>query len=89
MVTLTRKMSDIGPQTIQGLPLRPESYGMVGVIDRRSAQSVFIDGKITSDVYLSLLSDELGSLLMGYVIPTNSAWFQRDGARRHTINVGL
>jgi hypothetical protein len=49
----------------------------------------FVDGEVTSDVYLSLLSDELGPLLMGYGIPANSAWLQQDGARPHTDRVVL
>jgi hypothetical protein len=50
---------------------------------------VFIDGKVTSDVCLGLLSDELGSFLLGYDIPTNSAWLQQDGARPRTNSAVL
>jgi hypothetical protein len=88
MVTLTWKISDIGPQTIQGLPLPPErltAWWVLSIV--RVLGPGFIDGEVISDVYLSLLSDELGPLLMGYGIPTNSAWLQQDGVRPHTDNV--
>jgi hypothetical protein len=47
---------------------------------------VFIDGKVTCDVYLC---DGFISFLKGYGIPTNSALFQQDGARPHTTNAVL
>jgi hypothetical protein len=50
---------------------------------------VFVDGAVTSDVYLCLLSDEFVSFLMGCGIPVISAWFQQDGARPHTGNTVL
>jgi hypothetical protein len=68
-------------------PLHPE-----GVTVRNALSSVgvfgpaFIDGKINSDVYLSLLSDEFVPFLMGYSVPMNSAWHQQDGATSHTDN---
>jgi hypothetical protein len=71
-------------------PLQPE-----GVTVRSALSSVgvfgpvFIDGTITSGVYLSLLSDEFVPFLMGYGVPMNSAWYQQDGATSHTDNTVL
>jgi hypothetical protein len=42
---------------------------------------VFINGTVTCDVYLCLLSDKSVPFLVGYGIPMNPAWFQEDGAR--------
>jgi hypothetical protein len=28
-----------------------------------------------------MLRDDIAAILMGYVVPVNSAWFQEDGAR--------
>lgn len=78
MVTLTWKISDIGPEAIQGLPLPPErvmAWWVLSIVGKLGA--VFIDGKLTCDVYLSQLSDELGPLLMVYGIPVVSTrWCQ-------------
>jgi hypothetical protein len=45
---------------------------------------MFMDGTVTFDVYLSLLSEESVPFLTGKGIPMNSASFQEDGARPHT-----
>jgi hypothetical protein len=50
---------------------------------------VFIDGTVTSHVYLSLLSDGFIPVLMGYGIPMDPAWSQQDGARPHASNAIL
>jgi hypothetical protein len=47
---------------------------------------VLIDSTVTSDVYLSLISDEFVLLLMRRELEMNSAWFQQDGARPHPSN---
>jgi hypothetical protein len=36
-----------------------------------------------------MLCDELSNFLMGYGVPANSAWFQRDGATPHDNNAVL
>jgi hypothetical protein len=50
---------------------------------------LIIDGAVSSDVYLSLLSDEFFPFLMGHGILMNSAWFQQDGARPNTSSAIL
>jgi hypothetical protein len=50
---------------------------------------VFFDGTFTSDVYLSLLSDEFVAFLMRYGIPMNSSWFQQDSDRLQTSSALL
>jgi hypothetical protein len=49
---------------------------------------VFIDGTDTS-VYISMLSAESVTFLMGYVMPANSARFHQGDARPHTNNAVL
>jgi hypothetical protein len=51
--------------------------------------AVFIDGTVTSDVYLSLLTDEFVLFLVIYGISMNSAQFQQDGAKPHIRNAVL
>jgi hypothetical protein len=62
---------------------------MVRIFEGRNVLSVFIDDTATSDVYLSLLSDEFVPFLMGYGISMNLAWCQQGGARPHTSNAVL
>jgi hypothetical protein len=45
---------------------------------------VFIYDTATSDVFLSVLSDEFIPFLMGYGIPLNWIWVQQNGASAHT-----
>jgi hypothetical protein len=48
---------------------------------------VLISGTVTSDVHLSLLSEEFTPFQMRYGIPVNSALFHQDSARSHASEV--
>jgi hypothetical protein len=65
--------------------LHKGSYSTQCTVDRRNMLYMFI----TSDVHLSLLSDETVPFLLAHGNQINSAWFQQDGVRPRTNNAGL
>jgi hypothetical protein len=84
------KMSDSESQRIQDLQLPALCNQRVAVwcvlSSVRIFGLVFIDGTVTSEVYLRLLSDEFVIFLLGYDNSINSDRFQQDGARPQTIS---
>jgi hypothetical protein len=76
-VILTSKISDFGPQRTEGFPLPTHCIQRVTTRGPLSSDGifgpVFIDGTVTSDLYLSLTSDEFIPFLMGYDVLVNSA----------------
>jgi hypothetical protein len=84
MVTLTWKISDIGPQTIQRELRHGRCYWS-------SEYSVPCSSMVNSLLMFTSVYwvTHLSSFLVGYGIPMSSACFQQDGAGPHTSNIGI
>jgi len=62
---------------------RPEKVNVwVGIIGRNTIGPFFIDGNLTTEVYLQLLRDQVIPHLE-VMYPDNNIWFQQDGAPAH------